>query len=269
MPQWRSYRALVAHLQVDTVILVDGGTDSLMRGDEAGLGTPEEDMTSIAAVDALDAQQKYLVCLGFGVDSFHGVCHAHAFEAVAEFTRQGAFLGAFSLLREMPEVQRYFEASEFVFEAMAHHPSIVSTSILSALEGSLVFDRYLFSLDKEEGTSVWDVATGERLLRDSLFCPLRYHRGTKVFLTVLPDGVFQISKLLGRTIEPSLLSWNDGTVVKLAQTIQEEGAFDCLPILADALVDAGCTDAEILSHCRKPVPHARTCWVIDLLLKRE
>lgn len=134
-PLAEAYRVLVAHLQVDTVILVDGGSDSLMRGDEAGLGTPEEDMTSIAAADALDTPHKYLVCLGFGVDSFHGVCHAHNFEAVAELTRQGAFLGAFSLLREMPEVQRYTEATEFVFQAMSHHPSIVSASILSALEG--------------------------------------------------------------------------------------------------------------------------------------
>jgi hypothetical protein len=134
-PLAQAYRALASLLEVDTVILVDGGTDSLMRGDEAGLGTPEEDMTSIAAADALDAPRKYLVCLGFGVDSFHGVCHTHAFEAVAELTRQGAFLGAFSLMREMPEVQRYFEATEFVFQAMSHHPSIVSASILSALEG--------------------------------------------------------------------------------------------------------------------------------------
>jgi hypothetical protein len=54
---------------------------------------------------------------------------------VAELTRQGAFLGSFSLLREMPEVQRYAEATEAVFEAMPDYPSIVSASILSALEG--------------------------------------------------------------------------------------------------------------------------------------
>src|SRR5262249_47889105 len=106
-PLLESYRAVVNHLQADTVILVDGGTDSLLRGDEAGLGTPEEDIASIAAVDELDVARKYLVCLGFGVDAFHGVCHAHALEAVAELTRAGAFLRALSLTREMPEVQRY------------------------------------------------------------------------------------------------------------------------------------------------------------------
>ena len=90
-PIAEAYRAVVSHLGIDAVILVDGGTDSLMRGDEAGLGTPEEDIVSIAAVDALSVPQKYLVCLGFGVDSFHGVCHAHAFEAIAELTQQGGF----------------------------------------------------------------------------------------------------------------------------------------------------------------------------------
>jgi len=106
VPLLASYRALVRDLGVDTVILVDGGTDSLMRGDEAGLGTPEEDMSSIAAVDDLEVERKYLVCLGFGVDSFHGVCHSHALEAVAELTQQGGFLGAFSLLGPLKSTNR-------------------------------------------------------------------------------------------------------------------------------------------------------------------
>jgi hypothetical protein len=135
VPLLEAYRAVVAHLKVDTIILIDGGTDSLMRGDEAGLGTPEEDMASIAAVDELDLPRKYLVCLGFGVDAFHGVCHAHNLEAVAELTQQGGFLGAFSLTWDMPEVRLYETATQAVFNAMPAQPSIVSASILSALEG--------------------------------------------------------------------------------------------------------------------------------------
>jgi hypothetical protein len=134
-PLLEGYRAVVGHLQADTVILVDGGTDSLMRGDEAGLGTPEEDIASIAAVDELDVPGKYLVCLGFGVDAFHGVCHAHVLEAVAGLSRDGAFLGALSLTREMPEVRRYEAAAQAVCEAMPDCPSIVCASIRSALEG--------------------------------------------------------------------------------------------------------------------------------------
>jgi len=59
------------------------------------------------------------------------------------------------------------------------------------------------------------------------------------------------------------------TVVSLAQAVYDEAAFDRLPILADALEDAGCTDAEILAHCRGPGPHARGCWVVDFLLGKE
>jgi hypothetical protein len=60
-----------------------------------------------------------------------------------------------------------------------------------------------------------------------------------------------------------------GLVWKLANSIYAERAFDRLPILADALEEAGCTDAEILGHCRGPGPHLRGCWVVDLLLGKE
>jgi hypothetical protein len=64
-------------------------------------------------------------------------------------------------------------------------------------------------------------------------------------------------------------SWRTSTVLALAKTIHEDRAFDLMPILADALQDAGCGDADLLDHCRGPGPHARGCWVIDLLLGRE
>jgi hypothetical protein len=58
-------------------------------------------------------------------------------------------------------------------------------------------------------------------------------------------------------------------VVKLAQAVYDERAYDRLPVLADALEDAGCHDADILTHCRGPGPHVRGCWLIDLLLGKE
>lgn len=129
------YELLCAQLELDTVLLVDGGTDSLMRGDEAGLGTPHEDLASVAAVSQLPIPRKLLACIGFGVDAFHGICHAHFLEAVAAITQAGGFLGMWSLTPDMPEVQLYQEAAMFAFLQMPHHPSIVSSSILSAIEG--------------------------------------------------------------------------------------------------------------------------------------
>lgn len=94
------------------------------------------------------------------------------------------------------------------------------------------------------------------------------------------------------------LQWNNGTIPKLAQAIYEERAWDRMPILGDALEEAGCTDTTILEHCRRehssgpcdgtgtnrgycvgglcpqcggsgqvrrPVIHTRGCWLIDLL----
>jgi len=134
-PVSAAYRTLNERLRPDAIILIDGGTDSLMRGDEAGLGTPQEDVASIAAVRALDVRVKLLVCLGFGVDTYHGVCHAQFLEAVADLNRRGAFLGMWSLTRDMPEVRRYIEAVDHVNGIMSDHPSIVSSSIVSAIEG--------------------------------------------------------------------------------------------------------------------------------------
>jgi hypothetical protein len=68
------------------------------------------------------------------------------------------------------------------------------------------------------------------------------------------------------TFDPS---WFTSTVTFLAQAIYADRAFDRLPILADALEDAGCINADILSHCRQPGEHCRGCWVVDLLLGKE
>ncbi len=68
------------------------------------------------------------------------------------------------------------------------------------------------------------------------------------------------------TIKPAWVAWNGGTVVKLARGIYDDRAFDRLPVLADALEEAGCDNPVILNHCRQPGPHVRGCWVVDLLL---
>ena len=64
----------------------------------------------------------------------------------------------------------------------------------------------------------------------------------------------------------SCLHWNDGVIGKMAQVIYDARAFDRLPLLADALEEAGCADAAVLAHCRAPGEHVRGCWVVDLLL---
>ncbi len=70
---------------------------------------------------------------------------------------------------------------------------------------------------------------------------------------------------LGNPFAPVVWSagWRSETVTALATGIHFDNAFDRLPILADALEEAGCDHPEVLAHCRGPGPHARGCWVVD------
>jgi hypothetical protein len=77
--------------------------------------------------------------------------------------------------------------------------------------------------------------------------------------------------LFGNPFRPAdmLAAWRTPTVLALATAAYQERTFDRLPILADALEEAGCTNTEILSHCRLPGDHARGCWVVDAVLGKE
>jgi hypothetical protein len=68
--------------------------------------------------------------------------------------------------------------------------------------------------------------------------------------------------------DPSWLAWNGGAAVKLARAIYEERRFADLPVLADALEEAGCRDEAVLAHCRQPGGHVPGCWAVDAVLGR-
>jgi hypothetical protein len=70
-------------------------------------------------------------------------------------------------------------------------------------------------------------------------------------------------------IDPAILHWNNAMIPQLAHVIYDERRYEDLPILADALEEAGCTNPEILDHCRGPEPHVRGCWGVDLLLGKR
>ena len=135
VPLAASYRHIVEAHDVDAVLLVDGGTDSLLRGDESRLGTPHEDMTSLAAVATLELETRLLAFLGFGVDAYHGVCHAHVLEAAAALTEDGGYLGMLGLHAGMREVAAYMDAVDVVNATPGQRPSIVNASIVAALRG--------------------------------------------------------------------------------------------------------------------------------------
>src|SRR5262249_18933713 len=89
-------------------------------------------------------------------------------------------------------------------------------------------------------------------------------------------GLFRC--IFGNPFRPVSITpaWRTGAVMGLAQAAYEDrslpaGTLDParLPVLADALEDAGCTNAAILDHCHGPGPHVRGCWILDLLLGKK
>jgi hypothetical protein len=126
-----------------------------------------------------------------------------------------------------------------VSERFADHDQASYTATWAAEVGIYAFDANQRDLHRRE--------EGRRhcgLLRD-IFGPLLFRKVS---------------------IPSSILAWNDRCVVNLATGIHVDRAFDRLPVLGDALEDAGCTDADVLSHCRQPGEHVLGCWVVDLCL---
>jgi hypothetical protein len=64
-------------------------------------------------------------------------------------------------------------------------------------------------------------------------------------------------------------TWRTPAAIALAQAVYDDRCFQDLPILADALEEASCTDADMLQHLRGAGPHARGCWAVDLVLGKE
>lgn len=115
-----------------------------------------------------------------------------------------------------------------------------------------------------DGTANWAV---EHLISTDL----RRHAHDGPGLLALQTSVAAaIRDLFGNPYRPVAVepSWLTSTVVALANGIYEERAFDRMPILADALQDAGCDNDDVLTHCRGDSPHVRGCWVVDLLTGR-
>ena len=130
-----AYKKLVKHLKVDAIILIDGGVDSLMRGDEIGTGTFLEDSVSLASIDDLDIPTKILACIGMGTEIEEGVSNYLALQNMASLIKQGAFYGSCSLSNNMYETQKYEQACRYVFEQDVHVKSRINTRIIPAMNG--------------------------------------------------------------------------------------------------------------------------------------
>lgn len=88
---------------------------------------------------------------------------------------------------------------------------------------------------------------------------------------ILAGFAATLREVTGPSLSPKQLDarWLTPTVLALAEAIYEDRAFDRMPVLADALEEAGCDNADILAHCRVDGVHVRGCWVVDLVLGKE
>lgn len=132
-----AYNEVINVHNIDTIVLVDGGTDSLMTGIEVdnngneALGTPFEDISSIVAVSNSNVPNKFLYTLGFNIDQFHGVTDENYLMNTAELIKQGYFIGAYMLSKNNKSTKRYID----VFMKCDPENSIVNSHVISAIQG--------------------------------------------------------------------------------------------------------------------------------------
>jgi hypothetical protein len=145
------YRALAEHLELDGILLVDGGVDSLKQGDEARIGTAIEDALTLSAVHQLtEIPLRQIACIGFGVE--REVTHAHVLQNIAALTAAGAWLGSCALAPGMDSYRGYEDAVRWVNELPFQDPSVINASIVSAAQGH--FGNYHLT-QKTAGSTLW------------------------------------------------------------------------------------------------------------------
>lgn len=144
----------------------------------------------------------------------------------------------------------------------------------AAASAIIVASQVLFMSDNEYGREAKRVFDGCFYEGNGVFLS-QFFWPQPVAVAVLDECALQTTLLRDifgnpfRRVNTFELSWLTSTVLALTNGIYNDKAFNRMPILADALQDAGCDHEDILNHCRGPGPHVRGCWVIDLLTGRK
>ena len=107
-----------------------------------------------------------------------------------------------------------------------------------------------------------------RFLVERPFDPESQHSSRALRVAERFDQCDLLRDIFGNPFQPLPFDphWLTANVTDLSRTIYDERAFERLPILSDALMDAGCAEETVLAHCRSELPHARGCWLIDRIL---
>jgi hypothetical protein len=126
-----AYKIIVNNESIDCIILMDGGTDSLMTGIEKSLGTPYEDVSSIIAVNEIPIEKKFLYCLGYNVDKYHGVADEDFLKNTSKLIKDNYFIGSYSINKKDTSTQKYNDT----FMKCDPENSIVNSAIIMSVNG--------------------------------------------------------------------------------------------------------------------------------------
>ena len=126
-------------------------------------------------------------------------------------------------------------------------------------------DRHRAACATEWATAGGNIFAAEHVLR------LAQEGATKKQRAGFADLVREVfgNPFRAAPVDPAWLTWHGGLLVSMARRMYDGRDFADMPVLADALEEAGCTDASILDHLRSPGAHVRGCWAVDLLLGKE
>jgi hypothetical protein len=132
------YEKIINDNEIDAIITIDGGSDSLMKGNEYSLGSIVEDSVTISAISNIKLKrikQKILGCIGMGCDRFHGVSDAATFRAISELKRSDGFLGGIIIETNHEGYKLYKKIINETNTKQEFH-SIIANSVLASIEGS-------------------------------------------------------------------------------------------------------------------------------------
>lgn len=141
--------AIVEEDQIDTIILIDGGVDALMRGDEEGSGTWLEDTVTMTAASQIPNVKLILACMGFGTELEEGLCHHHVLRNMADLMADDAFYGCCALSKKTSGYKKYKEACEYVWSNA--RKSHIHTKVISSVEGKFGNENLYDGVDAQVG----------------------------------------------------------------------------------------------------------------------
>ncbi len=150
--------------------------------------------------------------------------------------------------------------------------TIQFAEVLVRIGGSLAAARLLHNDEKAVARAVPEFLTSSTAFEWALLnCGNRPVWKPEAMRPEEQQQVAILRDIFGNPFRPVAFSasWRTDTALSLARQMYESREFGAMPILADALQDAGCENEDILSHCRGEGPHVRGCWVVDLVLGKE